>query len=177
MDDREEKKALLEAMIFLSGETVTPAELKAATGIHEADIRDIAEELVQEYAERGGGIVIGRVAGGYRMQTNPDYSEIIAKFRGSVKTQKLSLAALETLAIIAYKQPITKAELEELRSANSDGVVRSLLDKRLIKIMGKKEAPGRPLLYGTTREFLEYFGLNDLTELPTLKDLAREDAA
>lgn len=87
------------------------------------------------------------------------------------------MAALETLAIVAYKQPITKAEIEEIRGANCDGVVKSLLEKRLVSIVGKKEAPGKPLLYGTTRDFLQYFGLNDLAELPTLKDLDREEAA
>jgi len=89
---------------------------------------------------------------------------------------RLSLAALETLAIIAYKQPIIKAEVEQVRGVNSDGVIKTLLERRLIKIMGKKEAPGKPLLYGTTKDFLQYFGLKDLAELPTLKDLAREEA-
>jgi len=88
----------------------------------------------------------------------------------------LSIPALETLAIIAYRQPIIKAEIEQVRGVNADGVIKTLLDRRLIKIMGKKEAPGKPLLYGTTREFLQYFGLKDLAELPTLKDLAREEA-
>jgi segregation and condensation protein B len=87
------------------------------------------------------------------------------------------MPALETMAIIAYRQPLTKVEVEEIRGVNADGVIKTLLDRRFIKIVGKKEAPGRPLLYGTTREFLEYFGLKDLTELPTLKDLEREEAA
>jgi len=91
-------------------------------------------------------------------------------------SSRLSLASLETLAIIAYRQPIIKAEIEQVRGVNADGVIKTLLDKRLIKIMGKKEAPGRPLLYGTTKEFLEYFGLKDLTGLPTLADLTREEA-
>ncbi len=86
------------------------------------------------------------------------------------------MPSLETLAIIAYKQPIIKAELEQVRGVNSDGVIKTLLDKRLIKIMGRKEVPGKPLLYGTTQEFLQYFGIKDLTELPTLRELAREEA-
>ncbi len=108
---------------------------------------------------------------------NPAMTEWARKLMGVVKAQKLSPASLETLAIIAYKQPLTKVEVEELRGVNADGVMKSLLDKRLIEIVGKKEAPGKPILYGTTKEFLEYFGLNSLTELPTLKDLQREEAA
>jgi segregation and condensation protein B len=87
------------------------------------------------------------------------------------------MPALETLAIVAYKQPLIKAEIEQIRGVNSDGVIKSLLDKRLIKIVGQREAPGKPMLYGTTKEFLQYFGLKDLTELPTLKELTREEAA
>lgn len=177
MDDAATKKALLEALLFLSGEPVVIAELKTVTDIHESDVEDLMDELIAEYRQRDGGLLISRVAGGYQMHTNQRLSEEIRQIKGSVKRQKLSMAALETLAIIAYRQPITKAEIEELRSANSDGLVRSLMDKRLIKIMGKKEAPGRPMLYGTTREFLQYFGINDLTELPTLKDLQRDETA
>lgn len=173
MEDRTKKKFLLEAVLLISGETVLLSELKTVTGLPEVELTDLLDELVSEYAERQGGILIGKIAGGYRMFTNPEHSEWVRKYRGSVKAQKLSMPALETLAILAYRQPITKAEVEEFRGVNSDGVIKTLLDRRLIKIIGRKEAPGKPLLYGTTREFLEYFGLNDLTELPTLKDLDR----
>jgi segregation and condensation protein B len=111
------------------------------------------------------------------MVTNPEYSECVKKFKSTQLSSKLSMPALETLSIIAYKQPIIKAEIEQLRGVNSDSAIRTLLEKRLIKVIGRKEAPGRPFLYGTTREFLQYFGLKDLTELPTLKDLIREEAA
>jgi segregation and condensation protein B len=111
------------------------------------------------------------------MVTNPEYSEWVRKFRSSHTSTRLSMPALETLAIIAYKQPIIRAEIEQIRGVNSDSAIRTLHEKRLIKIMGRKEAPGRPFLYGTTREFLQYFGLKDLTELPTIKDLIREEAA
>lgn len=170
-------KGLLEAILFLSGEPVTLPELKAATGMPEAELRDFMEELVSEYAERAGGITISTIAGGYQMHTSPEYAEVLRKFRGEARQQKLSMPALETLAIIAYRQPIIKAEVEDLRGVNSDGVIKTLLDRRLIKIVGRKEAPGKPLLYGTTREFLQYFGLENLAELPTLKDLQREEAA
>ena len=152
-------------------------ELKKIADAHENDIAAALEELAAEYEERAGGIIIARVAGGFQMLTNPGHSDLIRRMKGKGRAQKLSLPALETLAIIAYKQPITKAEVEDLRGVNSDGVVKSLLDKRLIKIVGKKEAPGRPMLYSTTREFLEYFGINDISELPTLKDLERDEAA
>jgi segregation and condensation protein B len=176
MEDRT-KKARLEALLFVSGEPVMLSELKSVTGLPETEIVDLLDELIAEYAERGGGIVIEKIAGGYQMLTNPEHSEWARKFKGSAKSQKLSMPALETLAIIAYRQPIIKAEIEDIRGVNSDGVIKTLLDRRLIKIVGRKEAPGKPLLYGTTKEFLQYFGLNDLTELPTLKDLEREEAA
>ena len=111
------------------------------------------------------------------MITNTAYAPFLKKFRAKSSSAKLSASALETLAIIAYRQPIIKAEIEQLRSVNSDGVVKTLLDRKLVKILGRKEAPGRPLLYGTTKEFLQYFGLKDLANLPTLRDIAREEAA
>ena len=117
------------------------------------------------------------IAGGYQIVTHPSYLPWIKKFKNTSTSNKLSMAALESLAIIAYNQPIIKAELEHIRGVNSDGVMKTLLDRRLIKIMGRKEVPGKPLLYGTTREFLQYFGLKDLTELPTIKELSREEAA
>jgi segregation and condensation protein B len=177
MEEREKQKAMLEAVLFLSGEPVELGALKSVSGLPEADLGDLMEELAAEYAERNGGVVIGKVAGGYQMVTNPEHTGWVMKLKGTAKKQKLSMPALETLAIVAYRQPITKAEVEEIRGVNSDGVMKALLEKRFIRIVGKKEAPGKPLLYGTTREFLQYFGLNDLTELPTLKDLEREEAA
>jgi segregation and condensation protein B len=175
--EREKLKSMVESVLFLSAEPLVAEDLKDVLQMKEKDILELLDELHKEYAQRNGGVLIGRVAGGYQMITNPDQGDLIRALRGKVRTQKLSLAALETLAIVAYKQPITKAEVEEIRGVNSDGVMKALLDKRLIKIVGKKEAPGKPMLYSTSREFLQYFGLSDLTELPTLKDLEREEAA
>ncbi len=177
MEDRDRMKAMLEAILFLSSEPVSPAELKGPTGLQPEEITGLLDELVEDYAERDGGMLLGRLAGGYQFYANPGMTEWARKLMGVVKAQKLSPASLETLAIIAYKQPLTKVEVEELRGVNADGVMKSLLDKRLIEIVGKKEAPGKPILYGTTKEFLQYFGLNSLSELPTLKDLQREEAA
>jgi segregation and condensation protein B len=168
---------MIEAMLFVSGEPVLPASLKEVLDIPEADIKQVMDELIAEYKERNGGILIFEIAQGYQMVTNPLYAKLLRKFTSASTSNKLSMPALETLAIIAYKQPLIKAEVEQIRGVNSDGVIKSLLDKRLIKIVGQKEAPGKPMLYGTTKEFLQYFGLKDLTELPTLKELTREEAA
>jgi segregation and condensation protein B len=172
-----EKKSLIEALLFISGEPVTLAELKNSSEIPEAELKVLLDEMIAEYNGRNGGVLIAEIANGYQMVTNPHYAQWIRKFKSSASAAKLSMPALETLAIIAYKQPIIKAELEQIRGVNSDGVIKTLLDRRLIKIMGRKEMPGKPLLYGTTREFLQYFGLKDLTELPTLSELTREEAA
>lgn len=174
MEDRK-KKALLEALLFLSGDPVMPSTLKAVSGLDDGEIKRLMDEIITDYTARDGGILIAEIAAGYQMITNPDYAAWIRKFDSTMVSNKLSAAALETLAIIAYKQPMIKAEVEQIRGANSDGVVKTLLDRRLIKIVGKKEAPGKPMLYGTTNEFLQYFGLKNITELPTLRELARED--
>jgi len=162
--------------LFFSGEPLAPSALKGITEMDEPEIRRVMEGLIADYRGSDGGVLIAEIAGGYQMITNPCFAPWIKKLRGSQVSSRLSLAALETLAIVAYRQPIIKTEIEQVRGVNADGVIKTLLDRRLIKIMGKKEAPGKPLLYGTTREFLQYFGLKDLAELPTLKDLAREEA-
>lgn len=172
-----EKKSLIEAMLFISGEPVTLPVLKNIIELPEIEIKQLLEDLIREYREKDSGLLIIEIANGYQMVTNPSYAQWIKKFKSTNASSRLSMPALETLSIIAYKQPIIKAELEHLRGVNSDGVIKTLLDRRLVKIMGRKEVPGKPLLYCTTREFLQYFGLKDLTELPTLKELAREETA
>jgi segregation and condensation protein B len=170
------KKYLIESLLFIAGEPIGVKDLAKLTGFPEDEISAILKELAEEYSRRGGGFLMTEVANGFQMVSNPAFASWIKKLRKTAGSSKLSLAALETLAIIAYKQPITKAEVEDLRGVNSDGVMKSLSEKRLIKILGKKEVPGKPLLYGTTREFLQFFGLKDLSEMPTLKELRREDA-
>jgi segregation and condensation protein B len=176
MEDRE-KISVLEALLFLSGELLSISAIKDVIELPEPEIKRLMEELMAEYKNRNAGVLIVEIANGYQMVTNPEYAEWVKKFRNIHISSKLSVPALETLAIMAYKQPIIRAEIEQLRGVNSDSAIRTLLERRLIKIMGRKEVPGRPFLYGTTREFLQYFGLKDLTELPTLKDLIREEAA
>ncbi len=168
--ERERKKALLEAILFVSGHPVTLKDLRKATGFSTGEIGFLMKELAAEYRERRGGILLAEVAEGFQLVSNPEFSVQLRKL-SAVPAQRLSMAALETLAIIAYRQPLTKAELDELRGVNSDGVLRGLLERRLIRVVGKKESPGRPLLYGTTREFLRFFGLKDLSELPDVKEL------
>jgi segregation and condensation protein B len=176
MEDRE-KRAVLEVILFLSGEPITLSTIKDVIELPEPEIKSIMDELILKYREQNRGLLIVEIANGYQMVTNPEYSEWVRKFKGTQLSTKLSMPALETLSIIAYKQPIIKAEIEQLRGVNSDSAIKTLLEKRLIKVIGRKDAPGRPFLYGTTKEFLKYFGLKDLTELPTLKDLVREEAA
>lgn len=174
MEERE-KRSLLEALLFLSGEPLLFSHIKGIIDLTEDEFRRVMSELMAEYNNRDGGLLIKEIANGYQMITNPKYGSLIKAFKGVQASSRLSMAALETLAIIAYRQPIIKAEIERVRGVNSDSALKTLLDRRLIKIIGKKDAPGRPLFYGTTQEFLQYFGLKNLTELPTVKDLSREE--
>ncbi len=164
------KKAVLEALLFISGDPLTLKEIQKITGFPKGELQFLINELIGDYRERQGGILVAEVADGYQMVSNPEYSEWVRKVKESTP-QRLSMAALETLAIVAYRQPITKAEIDQLRGVSSDGVLRNLIDRHFIRAVGKKEAPGRPLIYGTTREFLQHFGLKDLSDLPTLREL------
>lgn len=168
---------LLESLLFVSGEPVTVAGLSKVMDTSEQEVRLFINELSLEYRDRNSGIIIAEIADGYQMLTNPDSSAWVKKLKNVNHSSKLSQPALETLAIIAYKQPITKIEVDQLRGLNSDSAVKSLMDKRLIRIIGKKESPGRPFLYATTREFLQYFGLNGLSELPPINNFLRDEAA
>jgi segregation and condensation protein B len=139
------------------------------------DIRSALAELVGSHEGRGGGVHLAEVAGGWQFRTRPDFQQYVAR-HVKTKAARFSQSSLETLAIVAYRQPITRAEVEHLRGVDCGGVLKSLLDKRLVKILGKKDIPGRPLIYGTSREFLEVFGLKDLKSLPTLREIqALED--
>ncbi len=169
MEDKEAKSAL-ESLLFISVEPLTFDTLKDLLELNKTELERIVKELVSEYHLKNSGVLVVEVAGGVQMVTNPASAPWIKKFLATALPARLSRQSLETLAIVAYKQPIIKAEIEAIRGVNSDGVLRTLLERRLIKIIGRKEAPGRPLLYGTTKEFLQYFGLKDLSELPTLKE-------
>jgi segregation and condensation protein B len=166
----DQAKSVIEAILFISGEPLTLGALQDILEEPSQEVERLMRELISEYAVRNSGLVVVEVAGGFQMVTSPDCAPWIKKLLAVAVPARLSQQSLETLAIIAYKQPIIKAEIEAIRGVNSDGVVRTLLERRLVKILGRKEVPGRPLMYGTTREFLHAFGLKDLSELPTLKE-------
>ncbi len=164
-------KPIIEALIFASDHPITFDRLVAVLEAEDRSIvREALNELMSDYEEADGGLVIDRVAGGYRLSTRTAFSHWIKKLFKTA-TPKISRAAMESLSIIAYKQPVTRGELEGIRGVDSGGVIKKLMDRRLIKITGRKETPGRPVVYGTTREFLEAFDLKDLSHLPTLKDI------
>jgi segregation and condensation protein B len=165
-------KPIIEAMIFAAPEPVTVKTLvKLLDGETKDDILAAIDALKQDY-DRPGGLQIVEVAGGYQIVTRPELHEWVRRLFHERTTQKLSVAALETLAVVAYKQPVTAPEIAEIRGVNAVGVVATLMERQLVKIVGRKQVVGRPFLYGTTREFLERFGLNDLSDLPRVEDIS-----
>ena len=165
-------KAIVEALIFASPDPLTPKALyKLLASEPKEDIQTAIAELKVDY-ERPGGLQLVEVAGGYQIVTRADLHEWVRKLFNERSTQKLSVQALETLAVIAYKQPITAVEVTEIRGVNTSGVLGTLLERHLIKIVGRKQVIGRPFMYATTKEFLIRFGLNDLNDLPKIEDMA-----
>lgn len=172
--EREELKSIVENILLASDQPVTPDVLQSTlmNGSDKAELKSVLEELQEEYRSRN--IKIEEVAGGFQLCTRPEFSDWVRKFLKLDKTTKLSQPSLDTLSIIAYKQPLTKQEVEEIRGVDCGGVIRTLLDKKIVGPAGRKKVPGRPIMYRTTRKFLEYFGLKDLVDLPTLEDLQEE---
>jgi segregation and condensation protein B len=170
MLEKERIKSIIESLLFINEKPLGLEELKQVIEVDKKEIEKYIEELSQEYQKRSAGICIVKVAGGYQMCSLPDNEPWVKKMYKEKYKYKLSSAALETLAIIAYKQPITRMEIEAIRGVNVDGVIRHLLDLGLIKIGGRKKVVGRPFMYITTRKFLEYFGLNSLDDLPKLEE-------
>jgi segregation and condensation protein B len=169
-------RPLVEAFLFVSGEPVAPAELAASLGVEAAVVEEFLEDLVNIYARRPeSGLQIVRIAGGYQMATRPAYGTDLARLLASPDRARFSRAALETLAIIAYRQPVTQMEIEAVRGVAVDSVLKTLIDRRMIAEAGRKAAPGRPILYGTTPEFLHYFGMAALDDLPPLEDVPVEE--
>jgi segregation and condensation protein B len=168
----DELKPIIEAILFATADE--PIPFKRIREILEDDteesVRDALAALMAEYDARAGGIELRQIAGGYRFSTRAEHSEYIRRFRKQQPSAKLSMAALETLAVIAYKQPVTIPEILEIRGVSSSSAIKTLLDKRLIVAKGRKKVVGRPMMYGTSKEFLVQFGINDLTELPNLED-------
>lgn len=165
-------KKAIESIIFISDQPVSVDKLSLVfPDVERAQLRKCLKELVEEWEEFSRGFLLSEIAGGFQFRTDPKYSEDIATYNKKVKKFRLSRAALEVIAIIAYKQPVTRVEIESIRGVDSSGVINVLLERRVIEIKGRKEVIGKPFLYGTTSEFLEVFGLKSLNDLPTLKEL------
>ena len=166
------KAPILEALLFSSDEPLKVPRIKEILDdLSDSDIREIVNELNSSYEATGRAFRINNISEGYQLLSLPDFNEYIQKLFVSRQQNKISAKALETLAIIAYKQPITRSDIEEIRGVNSDGVLRTLLTKKLITISGTAHSPGTPYLYKTTEKFLEYFGLTSIKDLPKLKEL------
>lgn len=169
--DKDSLKPLIETIIFAADHPISFEKLmNVLEGEKRDEVRLALNELMVDYVQSRRGFTIEEVAGGYQLRTRPEFSPWLRRLF-KIGFQKLSKASMETLAMIAYKQPITRMEIEELRGVDSGGVLKTLMDRNLIKIIGRKEVPGRPAVYGTTKEFLEIFDLKDLSCLPTLKEI------
>jgi segregation and condensation protein B len=164
--------ALLEAIVYLAKEPVSlDAIHKALPDVSRAELQEKLSDLMEHYRASQRGIEIREVADGYRFSTKPEHHEILKHFiKSQIPPTRLSLAALETLAVIAYKQPVTVPEIQEIRGVHASGVIKTLLDKKFIATAGRKEVLGRPILYKTTKDFLVHFGLKDLNELPSMEE-------
>jgi segregation and condensation protein B len=172
----ERVRTVVETLLFVAERPLAIEEIRQATGVEVDRLAKALDQLSGHYREGICGVVLHEVAGGWQLRTSPINADFARRFL-RVKPQRLTRAALETLAIIAYRQPVTRPEIEEIRAVDCGAVVKALLERKLIKILGKKEEPGRPILYGTSREFLEFFALKDLASLPTLREfheLSRE---
>lgn len=170
---------LLEAYLFVAVEPITPGEVARVLGVDPAAVEEALEDIVNAYGRRiHSGLHVIRIAGGYQMATRPALAEDVARLLASPHAKaRLSKPALETLAIVAYQQPVTQAEIEVVRGVSAEGVLQTLSERRLIAETGRKEAAGRPILYGTTPDFLHYFGLDTLDDLPPLEDILPEGGA
>ncbi len=169
--DEAELRGLFEAVIFLSGEPLPISFFVKNFGIDPTQAKIIIDSLVDEYEERDGGIRLLEISKGYQFATSARYADQLRRIMGLERREKLSKGMLETLSIIAYKQPISIAEIDALRGVSSRMMVANLMKKNLIKPVGRKELPGRPLAYGTTDDFLKYFGLNKISDLPKLSEI------
>jgi len=169
-----EMQAILEAIIYVAEDPVKMEQLKEVFSEESAaDIENALRSLVESFNARPGGMLIREVAGGYRMTTRPEHHEQIRAYLKTRPGAKLSMAALETLAVIAYKQPVTLAEILAIRGKKSSTALQTLLERKMVAIVGRKPVVGRPILYGTSKEFLIHFGLNSLADLPTLEEFAQ----
>lgn len=168
--EKQNLPAIIEALIFAAEAPLPLEKIREILDVSKKEVQGILERLRTEYDNQARGFTLVEVGEGWQFRTRPEFAPWIRKMK-KAKSFALSQPALETLAVIAYKQPIMRSEIEKIRGVDSGGVLRTLLEKKLIKILGRKDIPGRPLVYGTSRHFLEIFGLKDLTGLPTLKEI------
>lgn len=168
---RDEKKALIEALLFIENEPADFGKLVKNTGLEKEELGSLLEELKTEYELRQSGLQIVEVADGYQMIAHPRFGLVLAQIYGIKNSNKLSQTALEVLAIVAYKQPVTKTEIEEIRGVSCERVIKLLLEKDLIAISGRRESPGKPLEFATTKNFLKVFGLKSIKDLPKLREI------
>lgn len=166
---------LVEAILFAAGEPIRPADVAAAFGIEPQAVTEAIEEIGQLYAARGSGLQIRRVGEGYRIYTRPEHAEAVGHFANRSRVGRLSRAALETLSVIAYRQPITRGEISRVRGVNADSALGTLQDRGLVSEVGRDPGPGRPPVYGTTPLFLEKVGLASVSELPPLASFAPDE--
>jgi segregation and condensation protein B len=169
--DRVEITRALEAILFVAGEPLSSGTLAQAVEVDRRHIEALLEEMARSYEDRGAGITLRNVAGGWMLSTHPEAAPHVEQFVLSSRHARLTKASLETLAIVAYKQPVTRHQVAAIRGVNSDGVLRALADRGLVAEVGREEGPGRPVLYGTTPEFLERLGVPSLSALPSLAPL------
>ena len=165
-----ELKAIAEALIFVADEPISSKLIADVLKLEREAVETAISDLAREYEARNGGLQLREIAGGWQIATRPEHHEQIRAYLKSRPSAKLSLASLETLAVIAYKQPVTVPEILEIRGVQSPSAIKTLLDKRLIVAKGRKETVGRPMMYGTSKDFLIQFGLKDLSELPSIED-------
>lgn len=166
-----ELKTVIESLLFVSDIPLSIKKMKELfDDVSESDVAAAVRELVDEYSRREGGVFLAEVAGGFQFRTADISTPWILKFRGG-RPASLSQAALETLAVIAYRQPVLKSDIEQVRGVDVSAALKGLLEKNLVRVVGRKDVPGRPIMYGTTKRFLEVFNLKDLSELPTLREL------
>jgi segregation and condensation protein B len=165
------RKAAVEALLFASSKPLSIENLSEASGIEKAGLNEILAALGEEYSSDSRGFSLEEVAGGFQLRSDQRFSDQIGKLFAARTRRRMTRSSLESLSITAYRQPVTRAEIEHIRGVDSGAVLKTLLSLSMIRILGRKEAPGRPILYGTTRDFLEYFGLRDIESLPTLEEV------
>ena len=171
----EQTKSIIESLLFVSNEPLTLKQIRDNLGgVEEKQVRTWIQEMQDDYANSTRGIQLVEIAHGYRLTTKPEFCDHIQKLVIVKQNLKLTKAAIETLAVIAYKQPLVRAEIESIRGVDCGGVIQTLLERKLIKIVGRKEVVGRPMMYGTTTEFLDQFGLKNLNDLPTLDEISED---